>query len=445
VTVYYLSSVDGSDSDNGTTWALAKATLTGALAVATSDGDVIKVDSAHSESLTTDTTYTFGANVSVICVDRSSSDALATSAVIGGQAASYGISLAGGKIVKVYGMTFRVPGTGTKNMILGGADGMHFEFESCALELNTTTAGGPLAIYLGYTPSSNSYHKLLNCTLKFGNAAQSLACRGHCELIGCTIDAGGSAPTTLISWAGSQSEAVFEGCDLSKITGTIVANNTVYASRYTFHNCKLGASVTIKAAAATVLNKGNVSVYAFNCDAGDNHYAMYHSDAFGETTVSNTIYANDGAKYDGINGASWKIITTANCNYSYPYVSPWIDVYHSSGSAITPYLEILRNDSSTPLKNDEIWTEWSYQGNVGSTQATIDNTDRMLPLGTAVDQTTSSLGSLDWAGRSGTNWFGKLSPASSFAAKEIGYVRARICVGKPSVTVYVDPMIRGLT
>jgi hypothetical protein len=192
-----------------------------------------------------------------------------------------------------------------------------------------------------------------------------------------------------------------------------------------------------------VLHKGNLTVTAFNCDAGDNHYAMYHGDAFGETTVSTTVYANTGASYDGTNKASWKIVTTANCNYYYPYVSPWMDVYHSGTSAISPYLEILRSGSTTKYQNDEVWGEFSYQGTSGSTKATIVS-DRMVPLGTAADQTASSLGASNWTGEDATNNAYMKLESGSITPAEIGHLRARVCVGEPSITVYVDPLIRGL-
>jgi hypothetical protein len=169
---------------------------------------------------------------------------------------------------------------------------------------------------------------------------------------------------------------------------------------------------------------------------------LYHADAFGETTVSNTIYANDGAAYDGTNKCSWKIVTTANCSYYYPYVSPWIDCYHSGTGAITPYLEILRSGSTIKYQDDEVWGEFSYQGTSGSTKATIVS-DRMTLLGTAADQTASSLDASGWTGEDATNnAFMKLE-SGSITPAEIGHLRARVCVGEPSITVYVDPTIRG--
>ena len=54
----------------------------------------------------------------------------------------------------------------------------------------------------------------------------------------------------------------------------------------------------------------------------------------------------------------------------------------------------------------------------------------------------TGMGTGSWTGESGTAWSGKLAPASSITPAEIGELRARVCVGLASATVYVDPQIR---
>jgi hypothetical protein len=443
VTIYYVDSTTGSDSDDGSTWALAKATFGAAVTLATSDGDFIYVAHNHSESLSADTTYTFAANVRVLCVN-SGTGALATTGTIDAQPTSYIISLGGAKNVYVYGLIFKVSGTSnSKYTAVSTSDGSHFELEQCTFNFPCTGV-----VYAAFGVNTiNTYAMLKSCTFIFNSSGQFILSRGLTDFVDCSFCETGALPTTKLISMGFGASAFFTGCTMSKITSTLVGNNVDGPAITVFSNCKFGSGVTIKYAAVTVLNKGNQNVYAFNCDAGDNHYTMYHGDAFGETIVSTSVYLNDGATYDGSNNhrCSWKITTTANCNYFYPYVSPWLDRYHSNNIAITPYLEILRSGSSTAYQNDEVWSEWSYQGSDNSTKAVIDGTDRMTPLGTPADQTTSSKPLTDWAGRdSSNNWAGRLSPLSPITPLEIGYIRARICVGEPSVTVYADPKIRGV-
>jgi hypothetical protein len=442
--IYYVDSTATGGSDTGGSWANAFLTFAQAVTAASTAGDFIYVSHAHSESLSADTTYTFAANVRVLCVN-SSTGALATTAVIGAQSTNYSITFAGAYVYYIYGITLRNgTSSSTKVLVLSSTDGCHAEFENCKIELTGTNVSNSIRLSTLTSGGANDYVKLVGCTFKFSNAGQSISLYvGVADVVACSVDSSGTAPTALFTAGQSGQLTTLEACDLSFVTGTLIANHAGSGARaYLLINCKLGSGVTIMAAAGTVVNKGQTSVWAFNCNAGDNHYAMYHGDAFGETTVSNTVYANDGAAYDGTNKASWKIVTTANCNYYYPYVSPWIDCYHSGTSAITPYLEILRSGSTTNYQNDEVWGEFSYQGTSGSTKATLVN-DRMTPLGSAADQAASSLDASGWTGEDATNNAYMKLESGSITPAEIGHLRARVCVGEPSITVYVDPTIRG--
>ena len=440
-TYYCYSGAEG--TPDGTSWTNAWTTLETAIetaSAAASGPHTLLVDSRHSESLSADTTITLAGNLYVLCVN-SGTGALATGAVVGAQADSYSITIAGAYILYCYGMTFRLPGSSSSKFLrVSNTDGSSCIIENCTFNISGSGSGS----YIGLGANSiNTYVAANSCSFLFGATSQNLVLRGFTEIVGGSCASSGSVPTALISM-GSTAFAKITGTDLSAVTTTLVANNTGGPSATEFANCKLGSGVAIKAAAGTVLDKGNASVWAYNCDAGDNHYAFYHGDAFGETTVSTSVYANTGAAYDGTNKCSWKIVTTANCNYYYPYVSPWMDVYHSGTSAISPYLEILRSGSTTKYQDDEVWGEFSYQGTSGSTKATIVN-DRMTPLGTAADQTASSLGASDWTGEDATNNAYMKLEAGSITPAEIGHLRARVCVGEPSITVYVDPTIRGRT
>lgn len=260
------------------------------------------------------------------------------------------------------------------------------------------------------------------------------------EYIGCTI--GGTAPSILLKTASdpSNTNPVFNGCDLSAVTGTLVGDCTNYSLEAIFTNCKLGSGVT-PLASQTVANSGGGSCWLFNCSSGDQHYHFEHHNALGSTVMETGIYANDGALYDGTNHVTWKIVTSPNASFYAPYISPWMEQYHDGTSAITPILEIVRSGSATAYQNDEIWGEWTYQATSGSTRSSFVD-DRKEPLASPADQTTGDLGAGDWTGENATSWFGKLAPASAITPAEIGMLRARVCVGEPSITVYIDPTIR---
>jgi hypothetical protein len=449
VTTYFVSSVDGSNSDNGTSWALAVATLKYAVETlaASSGPHTIKVDSAHADALGADTTITAAQDLQIISVNRAGGDAPLAGAVIGSQATNYQLSLNGAKKVFWSGITFKT-GTNTsgdKSMFLCyGVDGGCFVFDDCDFHMNAGN-GQVGSIYMGSPNAGDSSAiKFQNgCTFKFSQTDQRvLLMMGNITFESFTVDPAGSAISPLFPVLNNPT-ATFEGCDLSKITGTLFGDGGGGYGKLTLTNCKLGSGVTIQAEPSSgPLHTGNIEVFAFNCNAGDVHYSFYHNDAFGTTTVSNTIHANDGASYDGTNRCSWQITTRAsNCSFYTPYVSPWIEMYNADvATSITPYLEGLRDGSATVIQDDEVWAEFSRQGTSGSPLAVFSNY-RMALLGTPANQ-TSTFGAGDWTGEGGTFSTFKLQAPSAFTPAEIGPLKARVIVGEPGLTIYVDPQIR---
>jgi hypothetical protein len=381
---YYVDSNAAGDN-TGADWTNAFTAFESARAAASTAGDFIYVAHNHSESLGADATYTFLADVRVIC-RNSGTDALATGAVIGAQAANYAIALNGAFDVYVYGITFR---TGTnvsssRNITIGNTDGSHFEMESCRFETLQSNSSISQIILAHSGSTANSYCKLVSCVIDQRHALHTIAIAGYVEMYQCSQGASNAAATVLF-------KALANG------------NGSKLQLRQRRHALR----------------------------------ALFHGDPFGDTKVSDTIYADDGAQYDGTNRCSWVITTRENnCSYFTPYVSPWIDRYHSGTSAISLSLECLRDGNTTVYDNDEVWGEFSFQGNTGSTQADFAN-DRMALLGTPAAQTASTIA---WTGGTTPGKF-KLE-SGSITPAEIGHLRARVVVGEPNITVYVDPKIR---
>lgn len=446
MTLYYVAST-GNNSD-GLTWAKAFTTFAGAVSAATGNGDTIYVDQGFTDTLSADTTYTFGNNVNVICSNDKVNEppqtlgTMGTSNWIGNDSLNRSITLNGAYKVYFYGLTFRIAGSTTDSLLIGNSDGSHFELENCYLWQGNSASNARIQLGVAAV-QSNTFVRLISCTIRFGGISNKAELFKYVELINTNISPDGSSPTVpfiLVSDFGFNN-VVFSGCDLSHITGTLIGSGSVGPGFFTFINCKLGSGVTVLAS-QTPANKGSSMVWLYNCSAGDEHYHLQHHDAFGSTVIDTGIYANDGASYDGTNRCSWKIVTSASCSYTTPYVSPWIDCYHSGTSAITPSLEIVRSGSATAYQDDEVWAEFSYQGTSGIPLATIVS-DRKALLAAAADQTTGALNASGWTGENATSWFGKLNPTSAITPAEIGHLRARIVVGEPSITVYVDPTIRG--
>lgn len=427
--------------NNGTSWTDAYVAFGSAVTAATLSGDLIKVHVGHTENLGAATTYNFANNVAAICVNKDAADAISemdgTTNYIGHSTTAYTITFGGGYNVFLHGLAFNIGGSTNNQMNFASTDGANHVFSKCRLWLNT---GGNTFFQFGAAVNAgNAYLEFDGCDFKFGATSQTIRPRTTAWRInGGQINTTGSSPTTLFLEAQNLTDVcVVTGCDLSHATGTLVGNNTTRSITFTFINCKLASGVTVLAA-QTPANLGSAEVFLYNCASGDTHYQFANYNAFGETVVSTAIYANDGAGYD-IAGSkySWKITTSASCSYYTPYVSPWIHKYNETVTAITPYLEILRDGSTVAYQDDEVWAEFSYQGTTGFPLGTFVN-DRMALLGTPANQ---AAGAATWTGGT-TPWSGKLAPNATITPAEIGNLSARICVGAPSITVYVDPQIR---
>lgn len=451
---YFVAS-GGSNTAPYDTWAKAATSLATALAAATADGDRVilqynGIPSGDAE-LSVDTSYTIAANVSIIASTNSGTStvtptAMGTANWIGNSTVNRGVTLSGAnRAAYVYGVTLRTAGSSADDLSIGSSsnDGLHIELDSCYLWNGNTATSSRLNIGSSGSGSNNGYAKLKNCTLRLGSTSQVIILRSNVDMVDCLLTSDGSAPSILFrSDAANPSGAYFNaiGCDFSHAgSGTLLGNCTAIALKAEMINCKLGTSFTALGTQTNV-NKAGGTIALYNCSSTDQHYHFEYHDSFGSQVAETGIYANDGALYDGTNHLTWKIFTTANCTYYTPFVSQWIEKYHSGTSAITPYIEILRDGSTTPYQDDEVWAEFAAQATTTSTRSTFKN-DAMTLAGTAADQ-TAGVGLSGWTGEGGTAWSGKLVAPSSFTPAEIGFLMARIIVGQPSITVYADPTIR---
>lgn len=433
---------DGGTNGAGTDWTSAKTTLAGAIALATASGDVIKVAHTHTgdNALAVDTTWTAGNHIAIISVDKTSSDAptvMGTSAWLGSSSASISLNVAGGYRIYLYGLTFRNAGSTNKSITLGGTDGAQVEASNCYLWLGTTNTSSGIVTGTA-SGANNGFAMLENCTLRFGATAQTMYRYARLEMKNCSVSSAGSAPTALFGGSGyGESKTVSIGCDFSHLgSNTLVGNNSSGCIEHWFIQCKLGTNFVAKASPSSPSNKGNVSVYVIDCSSGDTHGFFGYYDAAGSIVSDTSINVTSG-----VAAQSWKIVTTANCSYYTPFVSPWIGYWNTSTSSMTPYFDILRSGSSTAYQDNEIWAEFCSKTNANTTQGAFYS-DKMALLGTPSNQATSSLGAGDWTGESGTSWFGKIDSGSSFTPAEVGEVMGRVYVGVASATVYVDPVIK---
>lgn len=448
MTIYYVDSA-ATGANDGTSWTNAWTSLDSAFTNVTTAGDVIYISHTHNEQLAADTTYTVGANhvtsnpLKIYSVDKNTNE-VTTGAFIGHSSLNRSI-LFRGNLTGLYvcGVTFYVAGSSSESIGFYNAksNAAAAVFESCSFVIINTSSYCRFS--MGF--SSNSALtvlnlEFLNCSFQFGHISQYIVVgNAFVNFINCSMAVGSIYPTTLIRNSSGGTIVSLIGCDLSN-NDEIFSQGSSSFGQVTgvLQQCRMKSGFVLLNATMTV---PSVRATLLDCDSGDVHYRMAHADYFGELQMETGIYCNDNIADTDL---SWKIVSSANASFTMPYVTPWISVYHSGTSAITPYLEILRSGSSTAFTDAEVWAEWSYKGTSGSTRATVDS-DRCAPLGTPANQTTSSKTASDWTGENATSWFGKIGPSASITPAEAGDLSFRICVGAPSTTVYVDPQIRGLT
>ena len=438
---YFVDPAVGA-SGAGTSWATAFKTLLEATAAAGA-GEIIYFSNATADVLTTNATYSLATGVQVI------STAGATTVYAAGATVSsvtFGVDILVRGAGSFHGVSLLAATTGTSTIQFCDQDNNSILIEDGLVSCPTTTTGAMMLIGTAAITGNVSF-RTKRTKFRFGSTGQWIRLNARWESDGDTFADTGAAPAVLLKeiWqAKNSSSFMCFGADLSNISGTLVSGNLEQAFVAGFSSCKLHPSVTPIDAAVSL---ASTDIQILNCayDAAGTLTGRYwyHENFAGSTTISTSIYANDTPTFDGTSRVSWVVDGTAGATLANPYRSPWLKVYNGDVStAITPYLEVLRDGSSTPYTDEQVWVEFAYRGTADAALLTYVN-DRRGWTDSAANQTASSKGASDWTGEAGTAWFGKLAAPSAFTPQEKGYILARVNVAG-DYTVYVSPMIRGL-
>lgn len=435
----YVRSTDGSDADNGSTWALADATLTGS-AAGDSAGDVVYVSDNHSESTASALSFAWAGTATsptrVLCGDDAAEPptALATTAIVaatGANSITFITSAVG--YVYYYGLTFRA-GSGASSSS-GFLSGGVCVWEGCGIEIVTTAASQ----YTNLASGSSAFGRAVNCAFKFAAATQGLAVSsgGNLSIIDGSIASGGTSPTSfLIGAAANGAKVQVSGFDFSNADAAINMSDQAGTNiTVKFIDCKLPASWSGS------LHSGTPAVGAvfemFNCDSGDTNYRYRRATQCGTMQEETTIIRTGGAS-DGTTGLSYKMVSNANAEYPMltldsPEIVRWND---TTGSSITATIEFV-HDSATALKDDEVWMEVRYLGTSGTPLALFVNDCKADVLAAAADQTDSSE---TWTttGMANPN---TRKMSVSFTPNERGFIHAVVKLAKASTTVYFCPRV----
>lgn len=425
------------------TWANATVDLTRA-AANDAAGDTIWVSHQHAETTAAAVAPTYAGTVAspvrIICADDTSGEppaTLATTATVSTTGANnLTAGPPGGVSIYVYGVTFQAgDGANAADLRLVQNQSSFASFENCNFVLSNSNTASRISVAASTAPSITY---LKNCGVKFGNASQNIALTsGRFRWEGGSLLSGGTSPTALFSSvnAAPLPDAFCSGIDLSNADAAISLSASTSGSPLVLVNCKMPAawSGSINSATPTV-GGGRYALY--NCDSGDTNYRIEVKDHHGTLTQETTLVRTGGAT-DGTTALAWKVVTNSTCSFRGNFRTPDIVKWNeTTGSALTATVEIL-HDSATALKDDEVWVELQYLGTSGYPLGGFISDAKATPIATPANQTSSSA---TWTttGMANAN---KQSLSVTFTPQEKGFIQARVCVGKPSYTLYVDPKL----
>jgi hypothetical protein len=439
--VIYCRSTDGNDSDDGSTWALAKATLAAALTAAGAGGTVYVSDN-HAETQASAMALTSPGTAAsptvVLCVDDAAEPPTtrATTATVTTTGA-FNITING--FSYCYGITFASgTGAGGQQLILGSGTPFYWRFDNCALTMPATGSGSLISVGQS-NPSATDDHvvELVNSTIKFANSGQRLAVYANLRWFGGSVDASGTSPAILIlltSVPGCRAD--LNGVDLSFLGAgqNIVVGTNARPNFINLTNCKLGSGVGMVSGA--IPGPGGLELQVVNCDSADTAY-RYHRQTWYGTITHETVIVRTGGASDGTTAISRKMVSTADTKWWLPLVSDPIAAWNETvGSTVTVTVEVVTDNVT--LTDAECWLEVEYLGTSGVPMS-LRSSDRLADpvFGTPANQTTSTE---TWT-TTGLATPVKQKLSVTVTPQEKGLIRARVALAKPSTTVYVDPYI----
>lgn len=441
----YVRSTDGSNADNGSTWTLANQTLAGAMADQVA-GDTIYVSQAHAESTAGAVTITMpgtlaSPNKIIGANDAAEPPTAVSTAPTVTTTGTNAITIAGHGYL--YGLDF-TQGSGSSsnlNFVIAATAGNRQRYESCKFRMATTGNSSFFAIGSSGTaaPSAVDFE---NCDFRFSATGQTMDfLNGQFRIRGGSILSGGTAPTTGLFTIGFNSNG--RGCTLDvdgfNMVNLGTSSNLVRAvtggGKVVIRNCKLPASWAGNLSSATPVVGFRAEMW--NCDSGDTNYRLWVEDYAGSIKHETTVVKGSGAS-DGTTAQAWKMVTSSDAEYpTHVLRSPELAIWNATtGSSKTVTVEIL-HDSTTALKDDEVWLEVQYLGDGSFPITTFIDDCKADFLATAADQTSSSV---SWTTTGITN-VNKQKLVVSFTPQEKGWFLGTVCLAKASYTVYVNPQL----
>ena len=425
----------GSNTAPHETWAKAATTFLVAVDAASAGDDII-IGADHAEDPGADVLYTFpGTAASPNRVI--SSTVGAASVILYNKADNVQIDNSGGQrdisvggFVQFYGISMKVGDDfntiSQQNVLL----------EDCIIELARVNNA---QLQMGNSNGEcNIVFKNTDINFSGGGASSNFGIgnTGNMTWNGGTLSWSGTQPTALFNGASRTFRVNCAGVDFSSISSSLLDVSDSAQISLELHHCLLNSSVSLTT--GTILVSATRALMS-GCDdtTGNDLYRIEYVDYWGSTVHDDVIFRDDGAS-DGTTNISWKMVSTANAlEFSEPTKSPpiyaWVDI---TGS--TTFTVNMNWDSASDIQDDEAWLEIEFLEASADPDSAFSS-DRVADITTSpADQTNNSEA---WTGTSGFTNENQQELAVTVTVNRVGPVIARVCLAKPSTTIYVDPLV----
>lgn len=451
MTTYKIRSSDGVNTNNGATWATAKADLTGPWAA----GDVLLLSQAFAQNASSNWTLaaagTQAAPTQIICVDDSVETPanLATTATITTTLAS-SISVTGWAYIE--GVQF-LCGTGATGSSFNlGSTGVTQRYKNCSFALLTTSS----APRIGVNYSDNARQFWENCTVKFANAGQRIQVNGGIfSWRGGGLAANATQPSVVFEPVASIRGGEANIADLDFTAGP--ANLAMVASgngawKFVFNNIVLPTSWTGALISGTPAVQQRVEMY--NSITGTSKIYAYVQDADGSLRSDTSIYRNGGAMF-GSEAYSLKVSSLTTKFPITGFRSNWIErAFPGTDAEVTGFVAGASKTVSVDIVHDTAvaagqgaGASFAFQTNeVALEVVTLDTSGNVL--GTYHSSAPSSIGAASDILPSTETFVttGMTTPVKQrlsvpIAPAQVGRIRARVIVYAPNKTLYVCPKL----
>lgn len=421
----YLRSTDGNDADDGSTWALAKATLVSALTATGAGGRVFMSDN-HAETqfgAITLTGGTINAPIQVISVNDAGDPEPPTSVLAGGSVSqtSTTADIAFDGYAYMYGVTFS-----SKRDFTWQDLEVKWIYDTCIFNLT----GGNDEWIVG-SVDEDVFVFMKNCTIDLGFSTNIIRINkgGKMEWVGGSLS--GTIPTVLFNSLSRSVDIKMRDFDLSSLSTSLIdPTGTTGFFKVLLERCKLHASLTVL---QNPIQTPGSYVKLHSCDSGDTTYSIIE-ESYEGTVIDETTIVRTGGASDGTTSFSYKMTTNANAvEFVQPLISPPIVAWTTATTSTNYDVEIVI-DSATTLNNDDVWMELETPGS--DAQGVITTTRLSNILSTPSELTASTE---TWSGVGGLEK--KYRLRGTVAPGKAGPVTARIFLARPSTVIYVDMLI----